>query len=175
MSELFKAGNSGHDLVFPDGKCAVKGFDLGLGLTEPPLGYPPIVFEVGVDQSELELRCDAWDWLCGSCGVVQVVVVVKLNKPVKGSAGEFSTAEWGPAYAEVWEIAKEQPESGGISGVVYILLLLVFRLTLSRDICPLHRLVWPTRLCRTHSAPWGKIGDCPLLPRRTHTGCSFAF
>ncbi|KZP20152.1 hypothetical protein FIBSPDRAFT_543563 [Athelia psychrophila] len=112
-SKLVKAGISAHELVFPDGKAGEKGFDIGLELDNPPAAYPPIVFEVGASESYLDLKRDAWDWLWGSCHQVQVVILVKLHKPAKGSEGELEISNWGPAYVEVWERAEVERKPVG--------------------------------------------------------------
>lgn len=129
-SELVKSGMNGYELLFPDGRGAEKGFDVGLEYAHPPPPYPAIVFEVGASESYPELKRDAWDWLWGTCLHVQLVILVKLTKPSEGSEGEFEVANWGPAYAEIWERI-DSPESAG--GEIYILSLLSFPLKICTE------------------------------------------
>ena len=99
-------------LLFPDGQGGVKQCDGGLALRSRRHSFSPIIYEVGVSESHLDLKRDAWDWLWGSEGIVRVVILVKLKKPPQGLIAPSIPAQWAPAFVEVWERLSDDEAEG---------------------------------------------------------------
>jgi hypothetical protein len=87
-------------LIFPDDKEAAKQLDSGISIGKI---FPSVVVEVGMSESYVELKRDAWEWLWGSDGLVKLVIVIKLSKPTsQRHDNPPQHTDWS-AFLELWE------------------------------------------------------------------------
>jgi hypothetical protein len=89
-----------HRLVLPDNTEASKQLDSGISVSKD---FPSVVVEVGVSESYMDLKRDAWAWLWGSDDFVKLIILIKITKlSSQSQIGSPQHTSWS-AFLELWE------------------------------------------------------------------------